>query len=41
MAASLLGTTGNWGIRQDETGILTTSLSFDSYCMGQSQNVKI
>lgn len=29
MAASLLGTTGNWGIPQDETGILITDLSFD------------
>ena len=29
MAASLLGTTGNWGIPQDEAGILITDLSFD------------
>ena len=29
MAASLLGTTGNWGIPQDEAGILITVLSFD------------
>ena len=29
MAASLLGTTGNWGISQDEAGILITDLSFD------------
>ena len=27
MAASLLGTTGNWGIPQDEAGILITDLS--------------
>ena len=29
MAASLLGTTGNWGIPQDESGLLITDLSFD------------
>lgn len=29
MAAQLLGTTGNWGIPQDETGIIITDLSFD------------
>ena len=29
MPASLLGTTGNWGIPQDEAGILITDLSFD------------
>ena len=29
MAASLLGTTGNWGIPVDQTGILITDLSFD------------
>jgi hypothetical protein len=29
MAASLLGTTGNWGIPQDEAGIIITDLSFD------------
>ena len=29
MAASLIGTTGNWGIPNDETGILITDLSFD------------
>lgn len=29
MAASLLGTTGNWGIPLDQTGILITDLSFD------------
>ena len=29
MAASLLGTTGNWGITQDEAGIIITDLSFD------------
>ena len=29
MAASLLGTTGNWGIPNDQTGILITDLSFD------------
>ncbi len=29
MAASLLGTTGNWGIPLDEAGILITDLSFD------------
>jgi hypothetical protein len=29
MAASLLGKTGNWGIPQDESGILITDLSFD------------
>ena len=29
MAASLLGTTGNWGIPQAEAGILITDLSFD------------
>ena len=28
MAANLLGITGNWGIPQDETGILITDLSF-------------
>ena len=29
MAASLLGTTGNWGIPDDESGILILDLSFD------------
>lgn len=29
MAASFLGTTGNWGIPQDEAGIIITDLSFD------------
>jgi len=29
MSATLLGTTGNWGIPQDEAGILITDLSFD------------
>ena len=29
MAASLLGTTGNWGIPQDQAGILIIDLSFD------------
>ena len=29
MAASLLGTTGNWGIPQDEAGLLIVDLSFD------------
>jgi hypothetical protein len=29
MAATFLGTTGNWGIPQDETGIIITDLSFD------------
>ena len=29
MAATLLGTTGNWGITADETGIIVTDLSFD------------
>ena len=29
MAASLLGTTGNWGIPSDEAGIIITDLSFD------------
>lgn len=29
MAANLLGTTGNWGIAADESGILITDLSFD------------
>ena len=29
MAASLLGTTGNWGIPQDESGLLIVDLSFD------------
>jgi hypothetical protein len=29
MAASLLGTTGNWGIPLDEAGLLITDLSFD------------
>lgn len=29
MAASLLGTTGNWGIPQDEAGVLITDLAFD------------
>ena len=29
MAASLLGTTGIWGIPQDEDGVLITDLSFD------------
>ena len=28
MAANLLGTTGNWGIPQDETGVLITDLGF-------------
>jgi hypothetical protein len=29
MAATFLGTTGNWGITSDETGILISDLSFD------------
>jgi hypothetical protein len=29
MAATFLGTTGNWGIPDDEAGILITDLSFD------------
>ena len=29
MAAQLLGTTGNWGIPTDQSGILITDLSFD------------
>ncbi len=29
MAASLLGTTGNWGIPQDESGILILDISFN------------
>lgn len=29
MAAHLLGTTGNWGIAADESGIIITDLSFD------------
>ena len=29
MAANLLGTTGNWGIPTDQSGILITDLSFD------------
>ena len=29
MAAQLLGTTGNWGIPNDQDGILITDLSFD------------
>lgn len=29
MAATFLGTTGNWGITNDEAGILITDLSFD------------
>ena len=29
MAATFLGTTGNWGIPQDESGIIITDLSFD------------
>jgi len=29
MAASLLGTTDNWGIPEDEAGIIITDLSFD------------
>ncbi|MCX6880441.1 MAG: hypothetical protein NTW21_42545 [Verrucomicrobia bacterium] len=29
MAATFLGTTGNWGIPNDETGILITDISFD------------
>jgi hypothetical protein len=29
MAAQLLGTTGNWGILQDQAGILITDQSFD------------
>lgn len=29
MAATFLGTTGNWGIPQDETGIIITDLSYD------------
>lgn len=29
MAAKLLGTTGNWGIPNDQSGILITDLSFD------------
>ena len=29
MAASFLGITGNWGIPEDESGIIITDLSFD------------
>jgi hypothetical protein len=29
MAATFLGTTGNWGIPNDESGIIVTDLSFD------------
>jgi hypothetical protein len=29
MAATFIGTTGNWGIPNDQTGILITDLSFD------------
>jgi hypothetical protein len=29
MAATFLGTTGNWGVPQDEAGIIITDLSFD------------
>ena len=29
MAATFLGTTGNWGIPQDEAGIIVTDLAFD------------
>ncbi len=29
MAATFLGTTGNWGIPNDEAGILITDLAFD------------
>jgi hypothetical protein len=29
MAATFLGTTGNWGIQNDQPGILITDLSFD------------
>ena len=29
MAATFLGTTGNWGIPNDETGIIITDLAFD------------
>ena len=29
MAATFLGTTGNWGIPTDQSGILITDLSFD------------
>ena len=29
MAATFLGTTGNWGITSDETGILISDISFD------------
>jgi hypothetical protein len=29
MSANLLGTTGNWGIPNDQSGILITDLSFD------------
>lgn len=29
MAATFLGTTGNWGIPQDEAGIIITDISFD------------
>ena len=29
MAATFLGTTGNWGIPNDQSGILITDLSFD------------
>lgn len=29
MAATFLGTTGNWGIPNDEAGIIITDLSFD------------
>lgn len=29
MSATFLGTTGNWGIPEDQSGILITDLSFD------------
>jgi len=29
MAATFIGTTGNWGIPNDESGIIITDLSFD------------
>jgi hypothetical protein len=29
MAATFLGTTGNWGIPNDQPGLLITDLSFD------------
>ena len=29
MPANLLGTTGNWGIPQDEEGVIITDLNFD------------